>query len=454
MKKLLPVFALCLLLFGMKANAEETQYVVKLNPQVRLFSMARTPVVQLVSKDELQDYLDAGIVELYAPNVPVSLCSAETDWNLEHIKATFPNKIGCDGSGVTVAVIDSGIQEIGILSGRVLPGCSYTQIETEDEYMVERGDDTSDTNGHGTFVSGIIVGTAENVSILPLKTFEDSRTTLICILQAIYDACVLYEADVINMSLTLELDSFDASTQAEAIALLNDFVSNATNSGAIVIAAVGNKGSEAVLYPAGCEDAIGVGAVAQNYEAYPFSQRNESVYIVAPGQDVISTAIPGFTDNDGTSFATPHVSGLAAIAKSMKPDISLSEFKALLAETAINLGDDAGYDTTFGHGLIDCEAFAKALIGNQSIYLSPIHQAKTETEAVIYNNTETPMTIWCLYASYNDTYTTLNSYTPIETTIEAGDLYTFKNPYESGRVRYMVLQNQASLKPLTKDRIK
>ncbi len=454
MKKLLPILALCLLLFGMKAGAEETQYVVKLNNRIQFFSTGRTPVVQLVSEDELQEYLDAGIVELYAPNVPVSLCSTETNWNLEHIKATFPNKIGCGGNEVTVAVIDSGAEGIGILSGRLLPGSSYTQIETEDGYMVERGNNTSDTNGHGTFVSGIIAGTAENASILPLKAFENSRTTLICILQAIYDACVLYEADVINMSLTLELDALDASTQANAIAMLNEFVTNAANSGTIVVAAVGNKGSQDILYPAGCESAIGVGAVTQSNGACTFSQKNESVYVVAPGQDVISTAIPGFTNNDGTSFAAPHVSGLAAIAKSMKPDISLPEFKTLLKETAVNLGNDAGYDTTFGYGLIDCEAATKALIGNQDVYLAPIHKTSSETTSVIYNNTASPITVWCLYANYDDTLSTLSNYTPIETTINAGDSFAFINPYQSGKVRYMVLQNKTSLKPLTKDRTK
>ncbi len=453
MKKLLPVLALCLLLFGIKASAAETQYVVKLNNQVQLFGMAETPVVTLVSEEDLQDYLDAGIVELYAPNVPVSLCSTETDWNLTDIKSPFPNKIGCDGSDTVVAVIDSGLQEIGVLSGRVLPGYSYKQVDTEDGYMVERGDDTTDTNGHGTFVSGIIAAAAKNTSILPLKAFEDSKTTLICILQAIYDACIIYEADVINMSCTLDFEGLDASVQADAIAMLDNFVSNATASGSIVIAAVGNKGGETVLYPAGCENAIGVGAVTQEHQACSFSQKNESVYVVAPGQDVISSAITGFTENDGTSFAAPHVSGLAAIVKSMKPDITPAEFKALLAETAINLGNDEGYDTTFGHGLIDCEAAVKSLIGDQSIYISPIHKTSTTAKTVLYNNTGAPLSVWCLYANYNDTYSMLNTYTPTETTIDAGDIYTLENPHTSGKIRYMVLQDKTSLKPLAKDRI-
>ncbi len=454
MKKFLTFFALCLLLLGTKVYAAEEQYVVKLKNQVQLFSLSRPPAVQLVSKSELQDYMAANLVELYAPNVPVKLCATETDWNLEHIKSAFPNKIGCDGSGVTVAVIDSGVQEIGVLSNRVLPGRSYAQVITEDGYTVDIGENVTDNYGHGTFVSGIIAATAENADIVPLKAFEGSETTLICVIQAIYDACVVYEADVINMSFALDFSSIDPSVQADTIAFLDSFVSNAEASGSIVIAAVGNESSETVLYPAGCEKAIGVGAVTQNNSACTFSQKNESVYVVAPGQDVISTAITGFTDNDGTSFAAPHVSGLAAIAKSMKPDMTPAEFKTLLAQTAINLGDDDGYDTTFGHGLIDCEAVTRAIIGNQEVYLSPIHQTATDTETVIYNNTDAPITVWCLYANYNNTFTSLNASLPVETTIGARDVFSFKNDYDIGIVRYMVLKSKTTLQPLTKDRIR
>ena len=454
MKKLLPFLMLFLLLIGTKAYASEPEYVVKLKNQKKFFRATKAPVVQVVKESELQNYLNAGLVELYAPNVPVKLCSSESDWNLEHIRSAFPNKIGCDGSGVTVAVIDSGVQEIGVLSGRVLPGRSYTQVATENGYTVDIGENVIDTYGHGTFVSSIVAGTAENASIIPLKVFEGSTTTLICVIQAIYDACVVYEADVINMSLALDFSSVDPSVQADAIAFLDDFVSNAEASGSTVVAAVGNEGSEEILYPAGCEKAIGVGAVTKDNAACSFSQKNESVYVVAPGQDVIGVAISGFTDNDGTSFAAPHVSGLAAIAKSMEPDMTPAQFRTLLAQTAINLGNDDGYDTTFGHGLIDCEAVTRALIGNQEVYLSPIHQTATDTQTMVYNNTDSPITVWCLYAHYNNALSVLNGSVPIETTIGARDIFTFENDYDSGIVRYMVLKSKATLQPLTKDRIR
>ncbi|MBQ2696111.1 MAG: S8 family serine peptidase [Clostridia bacterium] len=439
MKKILFFSFVFLMLLGINAYAEES-YLVWLDDSIQTFSAeikTQGDGFYTMGETELQECLEAGVVTKYIPNLPVTLY--ETAWNQEAIKVAFPQSIGCRGNGVTVAVIDSGIQEIGVLEGRVLPGYNY----------IANSSDVTDHAGHGTFVSGIIAAGADQCKILPLKCFEGSTTDLQYILAAIYDAVVTCDVDVINMSFGFgrELEELSEAERAEVIATMNQYVSNASSLGTLVVAAVGNDGDTLLHYPAACTDAVGVGAVDQSNSHCFFSQYNESVFVVAPGAGVVSTAIEGYTGDSGTSFAAPHVTALAAIARSMNPDMTTAEFKALLQNTATDLGA-TGRDNYYGYGLLDCEAAVKELMEGETIYISPILQNGSRTDAVFYNNSQSDVVVSCIFACYDGEDNLLSAPRVQTETIKAGKTFTYENTCQSGKPCFMAWKNLSVVQPL------
>lgn len=437
MKRIFLFTTLFFLLLGARAYAEES-YLVWLDDSVRFYSSARaeTPTVDfhVVDGETLAECLDAGIVKKYIPNAKLRLC--ETAWNQAAVKVDFPQRVGCRGNDVTVAVIDSGIQEIGVLSGRVLPGKNYLDDTT----------DVTDNIGHGTFVSGIIAAGADRCNILPLKCFDHQEGTLGDVMEAIRDAVVNLGADVINMSLALSETDYTAAEMTEIKSALETYVSNASQMGVLVIASVGNEGNAVMSYPAGCTDAIGVGAVnSENHRSY-FSQYNESVFVVAPGEGVVGTAISGYTENSGTSFSAPHVTALAAIAKSMQPDIKTADFKNLLMNTSRDLGI-AGWDSEYGYGLLDCEAATKKLMEGNTVYVSPVYQNGDCAEAVFYNNSASDVTVSCISTVYGTK--TLAAAPVVQTqTIVPGETVTLEQQNAGKTVRFMAWRNLTDLQPL------
>ncbi len=255
---------------------------------------------------------------------------------------------------------------------------SETEEDTSDVTDVT---DVTDTSGHGTTVAGIIAaqtnngeylaGIADEAELIIIKVFDDHTSSdLEHIIAALHMACEYDGLDVINMSLgATDLDE-------DQIALLKEPIDTLTEKGVIIIASVGNSGADEVhyadlTYPAAFDNVIGVGAVSRDKELCYFSQRNDSVFVVAPGGKHLQTdstydsifclspvesadggyAIEGCS---GTSQAAPHVSAVAAVAKSIYPELTTAQFMEILKETSEDLGDE-GYDTNYGYGLIDAE---------------------------------------------------------------------------------------------------
>jgi subtilisin family serine protease len=176
-------------------------------------------------------------------------------------------------------------------------------------------------------------------------------------------------ASVINLS----LGSSSPST-AEKLALVA-----ATEAGVLVVAASGNDGSDSVInYPAVYEEAVAVAAVDYLGDRTWYSNAGSEVDLAAPGgdtsadlngdgygdgvlQETRTASGWGYYFYQGTSMATPHVAGAAAIL--MGAGASAAEARALLEDTAIDRGED-GWDAEYGHGLIDVEA-ALAELGEQ-----------------------------------------------------------------------------------------
>ncbi len=307
--------------------------------------------------------------------------------------------LSADGSGVRVCIIDTGIDSDHILfAGRVdtAAGRDFANNDNNPE----------DDNGHGSNVAGIAVGgtgvsdTRCGVST-PLQGVAPAATLIgIKVLDANgsgFNSDVLaginYAADqtasggrcdVINLSLGGGVFTGTCDSDSSAVA-----VNNAVANGVVVVAAAGNEANaNAMGSPACATGAIAVGAVFDN--DFPncensqssfswcgnasctttlctdtnikvdnlicFSNRSDQLDVTAPGCDIRSAGIAAggtsFASQCGTSQASPHVAGLAALLLSADPTLTPASVRQLIRDGAIDLGP-AGFDIGYGYGRID-----------------------------------------------------------------------------------------------------
>ncbi|MFY1673708.1 type VII secretion-associated serine protease mycosin [Plantactinospora sp. WMMB334] len=241
------------------------------------------------------------------------------------------------GAGVTVAVIDSGVDDTHPqLKGRVLRGRDF----------LEPGlDGTRDCARHGTGVASIIAatprdgvafrGVAPGVKILPVRLTEqkviEGKTSgdpadVGTFAQSIRWA-VDNGAEVINLSVVL-YDDDPTIERAVEYALEKDVV---------IVAAAGNQYAEGnrTPYPASYDGVIGVGSVGEDGVVSPFSQRGGYVDLVAPGGKV-TVAVPerGHVVENGTSFATPFVTATVALIRQYWPELNARQVAQRLVASA------------------------------------------------------------------------------------------------------------------------
>jgi serine protease len=225
------------------------------------------------------------------------------------------------------------------------------------------GSDTGDWfdpgHPHGTHVAGTIAGLGGNgkgvVGVNPsgnlglhiVKVFNNSGSWAYgSDLVVAVNQCVNAGSNVISMSL-----GGSASSTTER----NAFVS-ALNNNVLSIAAAGNGGNSSLSYPASYDEVMSVAAVDSNGNRASFSQYNSQVEIAAPGVGVLSTVLNNsYASYDGTSMATPHVSGVAALVWSHYTQCSASQIRNALNATAEDRGS-AGRDNQYGWGIVKAKA--------------------------------------------------------------------------------------------------
>ncbi|WP_105172524.1 S8 family serine peptidase [Pseudoalteromonas sp. T1lg24] len=217
----------------------------------------------------------------------------------------------------------------------------------------------NDGNGHGTHVAGTIAAIGGNgqgvVGVNPsnqlglhiVKVFNDQgRWAYGSDLIRAIEQCQQAGANVTSMSLG---GSGQSSAERQAFA-------NSYAQGMLHIAAAGNDGNSSMSYPASYDAVVSVAAVNSGESKASFSQYNSQVEIAAPGVSVNSTWInSGYKSISGTSMATPHVSGVAALVWSHFPNCSNQQIRDALNTTAKDKGA-AGRDTSFGHGIVQAKA--------------------------------------------------------------------------------------------------
>ena len=245
------------------------------------------------------------------------------------------------GAGVLVAVIDSQIDTGHPDLGGTIAGSldAVGNHEKPDE--------------HGTEMTGAIVahrkllGVAPRARILAIHAFSpeaqsSAQTTTAHILAGI-DFAIAKGARVINMSFAGPYDP-----------LLSRALKKAHDKGIVLVAAAGNAGPQSPpLYPAADENVIAVTAVDENDKLLPQANQGPHIALAAPGVNVLEPA-PGGTYGytTGTSVATAHVSGVAALIIERDPGIDVATLEEVLYSSARDLGPK-GRDSQFGFGLVD-----------------------------------------------------------------------------------------------------
>ncbi|MET7485104.1 type VII secretion-associated serine protease mycosin [Streptomyces sp. NPDC005538] len=295
-------------------------------------------------------------------SVAVTPAHADTirsrQWYLDAMKAEQMWKTSM-GKGVTVALIDSGVQaDIPDLQGQVVAGKDFSK---------RAGDERTDYDGHGTSMAVLIAGTggrgatngsyglAPGAKILPIRVpdfVERNRTDgnqddfAASTAKAIRSAADS-DARIINISL-----GSTAHSQA-----LTDSVNYALSKGKLIFAAVGNTGDalNEVEYPAAIPGVVGVGAIDRNVKATKESQHGPQVDLVAPGEDIVAACLESSTkvcETHGTSDATALASASAALIWSKHPGWTNNQVLRVMLNTASK--PKSGKDRTdyLGYGAI------------------------------------------------------------------------------------------------------
>ncbi|MEM7247068.1 MAG: S8 family serine peptidase [Acidobacteriota bacterium] len=282
--------------------------------------------------------------------------------------AGFP---GIDGDGIRVCVVDSGVRATHFaFEGRVdtTAGFNYADFPNDN--------DSSDVFGHGTHVAGIIaangneVGVAPASTIVPLRACDSDGTCPNSAIIAAIDHCAdpsRGNADVINLSLGGSAFIGTCSHEATAVAGIS-----AVNSGIVVVAASGNEAhDDRIAAPACGVGILSVGGVYDDFglngfwedctdastapdQRICFSNGGQHLDLVAPGGAIRSTSHlsnNAFVARYGTSMATPHVAGLAALMLQAAPDATPDEIREAMVTTTVDTGAP-GFDFLHGNGRI------------------------------------------------------------------------------------------------------
>lgn len=220
---------------------------------------------------------------------------------------------GIYGKGVTVAIIDTGCDVNHVcLKDRIIGTKNFTSEGSDN--------DVTDFVGHGTHVAGTIAGNrttngitgvAPECNLLILKVLDSKGNGSYQNLIKAIQYAINQNVDIINMSLGGSKDNSS----------LHNAIKCAINSNISVVVASGNEGdklfdTEEWSYPGGYQEVIEVGAINQELCVADFSNTNKYVDLVAVGKDVTS-CYPNnrYAKMDGTSMATPHVTGALALIK-------------------------------------------------------------------------------------------------------------------------------------------
>ena len=282
-----------------------------------------------------------GVVRaLWTPNDP----DWSSQWAPKAICADKAWDIVNGSESIKIAIVDTGVD--------------YNHEDLKDHYddsgydWVNNDDDPMDDHGHGTHCAGIASAVMDNglgiagvsqVKIMAEKVLDCWGYGTYWTVGLGIEHAADHGADVISMS--LGGDSYSR--------WLEEKCDDAWDKGVILVAAAGNDGSESINYPAAFDSVIAVGATDKYNRRTYYSNYGDDLELVAPGDNIYSTLPPNtYGTKSGTSMATPHVAGVAALVLAANSSLSNEDVRTILHEEAMDLGA-SGKDKYYGYGLVD-----------------------------------------------------------------------------------------------------
>jgi serine protease len=373
------------------------------------FKILKIPKTKTV-EEMVEIYSKNPNVEYAVPNAILNAFTVPNDpyydlfqWNFEAFETGVGGGINLEpawdistGDGVIVAVLDTGVAYEDYSIYRKAPDLENTNFVSGYDF-VNNDTHPNDDNGHGTHVAGTIAqstnnnkgaaGVAYGCSIMPVKVLNgEGSGTLAQVADGIYYATE-HDADIISMSLGYQASNVDPVLKAA--------LDNAYNSGVTIVAAAGNDKRSTVSYPAAYEKCIAVGATRYDGSRAYYSNYGEALDVAAPGGDMrVDQNGDGYGDGilqntfnpttkdpidfgywffQGTSMATPHISGVAALLISEGAK-GPEEVRAAMQNTAVDLGT-SGWDRYYGYGLVNATAALNYVQDRTTINSPPIAEA-------------------------------------------------------------------------------
>ena len=302
-------------------------------------------------------------IDIIEPDAIAHSMGQVTPWGIDRVQAPLVHANGITGAGINVTIIDSGI--------------NYSHPDLAANYaggydFVNGDSDPMDDAGHGTHVAGTVaainndfgvIGVSPQVNIYALKVLNAGGSGSYSDIISAIDWASTNNMDVASMSLGGGFNSI----------WLRKACDNAYKNGVLLVAAAGNDAG-VVSYPAAYNSVIAVSATDQNNNIAWFSNFGKQVELAAPGVGINSTIMDGgYSGNtwSGTSMATPHVTGAAALVLTTSvTDAGYdannngqwdpNEVRQRLRDTATDLGA-TGKDLYFGYGLVNALAATEVI---------------------------------------------------------------------------------------------
>lgn len=281
------------------------------------------------------------------PNASAPLAEADVSrqWPLQYLKADQDWSIA-KGSGVTVAVIDTGIASTSDTKRVLEAGADFSNGTTSS------GNGQTDSDGHGTSMATLIIGSgdiatglAPDAGLLPVRVTSGTGVQT-ADLAAGVEYAVSQHVSVISISLD-ELAP-DAS--------LERAIRDAVTDNIVVVAAAGDEAQSSIDYPAAYPGVVAVGAIDQSGAIWSSSNKSSRVTLAAPGVDVPSEDNFGSSGSTtGTSASTAYVSATAALIRSAHPSWTAGQvIRDLIGTADPGNGQVAGrHSDQYGYGIVD-----------------------------------------------------------------------------------------------------